>query len=68
MLQCPGGETLNLTMYRFHFGTSLSLQDWEDQWFQVTCNPHFSLVPCTGAEATIDYARMAFVKDYGLQA
>jgi hypothetical protein len=67
MLQCPGGETLNLTMYRFHFGDSLSLQDWEDQWFHVTCNPHFSLVPYTG-EATIDYARMAFVKDYGLQA
>ncbi|KAN0076088.1 hypothetical protein V8E54_007358 [Elaphomyces granulatus] len=54
MLQCPGGETVNLTMYRFHFGDSLSLQDWES-------------VPYTG-EAAIDYARMAFVKDYGLQA
>jgi hypothetical protein len=24
MLQCPGGEMLNLTMYRFLFGDSLS--------------------------------------------
>jgi hypothetical protein len=50
-----------LTMYRFHFRDSLSLQDWEDQWFQVTCNPHFSLVPYT-SEAAIDYARMAFFR------
>ena len=70
MLQCPSGENLNVTMYRFHFGNSLTLQDWEDQWFQVTCSPHFSLLPYTDedAEDKIGYARMAFVKDYGLQA
>ena len=57
-----------MVMYRYHYGSSLTIQNWEDQWFQVTCYPHFSLIPYTDEtqEDRIDYARMAFVKDYGL--
>jgi hypothetical protein len=69
MLQSPAGETLNMVMYRYHYGSSLTVQDWEDHWFQVTCYPHFSLIPYTDEtqDDRIDYARMAFVKEYGLQ-
>ncbi|KAN0068311.1 hypothetical protein V8E54_013507 [Elaphomyces granulatus] len=66
--------SLGLYMYSFHFG-SLTVKDWEDQSFQVTCCPYFPLVAYTDetqndkiSEAAIDYARMAFVKAYGLQA
>ena len=69
MLQSPDGCTLNLSIYRFHLGNSLTVGDWEDQWFQVTCNPHFSYMPYTTdvQDDGIDYARCAFVKDSGLQ-
>jgi hypothetical protein len=69
MLQSADGCTLDLAIYRFHFGDSLTLEDWEDKWFQATCYPHFSYMPYTtnARDESIDYARCAFVKDYGLQ-
>jgi hypothetical protein len=69
MLQSANGCTLDLAIHRFHFGDSLTIPDWEEQWFQVTCCPHFSYMPHTTDEEKdgIDYARFAFVKDYGLQ-
>jgi hypothetical protein len=38
MLQSVEGVTLEMVMYRYHFG-SLSEQEWEDQWWQITCYP-----------------------------
>jgi hypothetical protein len=69
MLQSADGCTLDLAIYRYHFGDSLTLEDWEDKWFQATCYPHFSYMPYTtnARDESIDYARCAFVKDYGLQ-
>jgi hypothetical protein len=68
MLQSVEGVTLEMVMYRYHFG-SLSEQEWEDQWWLITCYPHFSLMPHTDEteDDNINYARIAFMKDYGLQ-
>jgi hypothetical protein len=68
MVHSLEGTTLEFYMYRFHFG-SLTVKDWEDQSFQVTFCPHFPLVAYTDETQNdkISYARMAFVKDYGVQ-
>jgi hypothetical protein len=68
MIQSLEGTTLEFYMYRFHFGL-LTVKDWEDQSFQVTFCPYFPLVAYTDETQNdkISYARMAFVKDYGLQ-
>ncbi|KAN0068588.1 hypothetical protein V8E54_013312 [Elaphomyces granulatus] len=68
MIQCLEGTALEFYMYRFHFG-SLTVKDWEDQSFQVTFSPYFPLVAYTDVTQNdkIGYARVAFVKDYGLQ-
>jgi hypothetical protein len=60
--------SLGLYMYSFHFG-SLTVKDWEDQSFQVTCCPYFPLVAYTDETQNdkISYARVAIVKGYGLQ-
>jgi hypothetical protein len=67
MIQSLEGTILEFYMYRFHFG-SLTVKDWEDQSFQVTFCPYFPLVAYTDVTQNdqISYARMAFVKDYGL--
>jgi hypothetical protein len=68
MIRSLEGTTLEFYMYHYHFG-SLTVKDWEDHSFQVTFCPYFPLVAYTDETQNdkISYARMAFVKDYGLQ-
>ncbi|KAK1962047.1 hypothetical protein LY78DRAFT_684372 [Colletotrichum sublineola] len=37
---------LSLDLSRFHLGGPLTTEEWEDQWFSIICDPHFSYVPC----------------------
>jgi len=85
MIQSFHDEALQLIAYRYHAGgrNGLNMQDWQDQWFEITCYPHFSLMPCTdhsqddGDEShgdetkkednQIAYYRIALIKDYGIQ-
>lgn len=69
LLQDPNGTSLLFTMYRYHGSDNLVISQWEDQWFQITCYPHFSYMPYTDndQDGKTDFARIAFIKDYGLQ-
>src|ERR1700729_4245973 len=40
------GSTLSLDISRFHGGGGLALEQWEDQWFTIVCQPHFNYMPC----------------------
>ncbi|GKT61137.1 hypothetical protein ColTof3_08476 [Colletotrichum tofieldiae] len=58
---------LSLDLSRFHFGGSLATDEWEDQWFSIICEPHFSYVPCgLSSEAEIGYKRLAWIQDDAL--
>jgi hypothetical protein len=61
------GDTLSLDISRFHGGGALVLDQWEDQWFTVICQPHFNYIPCalTGDEE-VAYKRLAWIKDNGI--
>jgi hypothetical protein len=69
MIQDPNGCSLAFTIHRYHAGDTLTVEQWVGQWFQLSCYPHFSYMPYTNDshDDKIDYARFAFVKDYGLQ-
>ncbi|KAL0930008.1 uncharacterized protein CTRU02_207520 [Colletotrichum truncatum] len=58
---------LSLDLSRFHLGGSLTTEDWEDQWFTIICDPHFSYVPCgLSGEDEVEYKRLAWIQDDAL--
>ena len=69
MLQDPTDRYMQMTLYRYHPGNSISVEQLEDRLFSIVCFPHFSLMPYINdfSENTIDYNRFGFVKDDGLQ-
>ena len=67
MLDRLHGGALSLDVSRFHGGGAPVLEQWEDQWFTIACQPHFNYIPCalTGDEA-VAYKRLAWIKDNGI--
>ena len=67
MLQDLMDRYMQITLYRYHPGNSLSVEQWEDRLFSIVCFPHFSLMPYINdfRENIIDYNCFGFVKDGG---
>ncbi|KAF6783347.1 hypothetical protein CSOJ01_15908, partial [Colletotrichum sojae] len=64
MLDAMHGDALTLDVFRYHSGPISITGDWEDQWFQVVCEPHFSYVPCgLTSDEEISYKRLAWIQD-----
>jgi len=67
LLDDLNADALSLDLFRFHLGNQLDVEEWEDQWFMVICQPHFSYMPCvlSGVDEPA-YKRLAWVKDNAL--
>ncbi|KAF6808335.1 hypothetical protein CMUS01_13916 [Colletotrichum musicola] len=64
MLDAMHGDALTLDVFRYYSGPISITGDWEDQWFQVVCEPHFSYVPCSlTSDEEILYKRLAWIQD-----
>ncbi|GKT52023.1 uncharacterized protein ColSpa_12204 [Colletotrichum spaethianum] len=58
---------LSLDLSRFHLGGPLTTDEWEEQWFSIICEPHFSYVPCgLSGEDEVGYKRLAWIQDDAL--
>ncbi|KAF6805195.1 hypothetical protein CPLU01_16005 [Colletotrichum plurivorum] len=66
MLDRLHDDMLSLDFSRFHLG-ALATDEWEDQWFQINCEPYFSYMPCALSDSEeVDYKRTAWIHDDGL--
>ncbi|KAH8744659.1 hypothetical protein F5883DRAFT_588952 [Diaporthe sp. PMI_573] len=44
-------------------GGGLSPDEWEEQWFSINCEPHFSYVPCAlSSSDEVAYKRLAWIQ------
>jgi hypothetical protein len=67
MLDTLHAGALALDISRFHRGGSLSPDEWEEQWFSIICEPHFSYVPCAlSSSDEVAYKRLAWIQDDAL--
>ncbi|KAI3551973.1 hypothetical protein CSPX01_00649 [Colletotrichum filicis] len=67
ILDASHADALALDLSRFHLGGLSATDEWEDQWFSIICEPHFSYVTCgLSGEEGIGYKRLAWVQDDAL--
>jgi hypothetical protein len=49
---------------RFYRGGGLLLDEWEEQWFSIICEPYFSYIPCAlSSSDEVAYRRLAWIQD-----
>lgn len=67
MLDALHAGALALDISRFHRGGALSPDEWEEQWFRIICEPHFSYVLCAlSSSDDVAYKRLVWIQDDAL--